>query len=493
MRKLKLTVLAAGVAIAMGSAACSKPAGTLEAAEETLGAANVKSIEYSGTGKWFQFGQAPNPTLPWPPFDVSSFKAAINYETPSARVDMVRKQTLELPRVRPVPAEARPTQVVSGTYAWNLAAPAGAAPGTAPVAQAQPAAVEERTMEIWVTPQGFLKAARANTATSEPANGGSTVSFAAAGKKYVGTINAQSQVEKVQTWMDTPVLGDTLVETVYSDYKAFGGVMFPAHIVRTQGGHPVLDITVSEVKLNPAVELPVPDQVKTFTPPPVQVNVQKLAEGVYYMTGANAHTIAIDQSDHIVAVEGPANEARSEAVIAKIKETIPNKPIRYVVNSHVHFDHSGGLRTYVDEGATVVTHQMNQPYFETAWAAPRTINPDRLARSKKTARFETVTDKRVLTDGKRNIEIHSIAGSGHNDGFLMVYLPKEKILIEGDAFTPGAADAPPPAVPNPYTVNLYENIQRLKLDVRQIAALHGPRLTTMADLRAAIGVKAQTN
>ena len=119
-------------------------------------------------------------------------------------------------------------------------------------------------MEIWVTPQGFLKAARAYNATSEPANGGSTVTFTVGGKnKYVGTINPQNQVEKVQTWLDTPVLGDTLVETAYSGYKDFGRVMFPAHIVRTQGGHPVLDITVSEVKLNPAVDIPVPDQVKT--------------------------------------------------------------------------------------------------------------------------------------------------------------------------------------------------------------------------------------
>ena len=167
------------------------------------------------------------------------------------------------------------------------------------------------------------------------------------------------------------------------------------------------------------------------------MNVQTLATGVYYLTGTNAHTIAIDQSDHIVAVEAPTNEARSQAVIAKIKETIPNKPIRYVINSHVHFDHAGGLRTYVDEGATVVTHQMNRPYFEQAWAAPRTLNPDRLAQSKKEAKFETVTDRHVLTDKNRNIEIHSIANSGHNDAFIMVYLPKEKILIEGDAFTPG--------------------------------------------------------
>ncbi len=490
MQRLNILVLVASVALI--SAACSKPAGTLEAAEETLGAANVRSIEYSGTGRWFQFGQAPSPTLPWPPFDVSSFKAAISYDTPSARVEMVRKQTLEPPRVRPAPVEQRPIQFVSETFAWNLASPAGAAPGNAPVPQPQPAAVEERTMEIWVTPQGFLKAARANNATSESADGGSTVTFSAAGKKYVGTINARNHVEKVQTWLDTPVLGDTLVETTYSNYRDFGGVTFPGHIVRTQGGHPVLDITVSEVKLNPVVDVSVPAQVKAFTPPPVQVNVQTLAPGVYYLTGTNAHTIAIDQSDHIVAVEAPTNEARSLAVIAKIKETIPNKPIRYVINSHVHFDHAGGLRTYVDEGATVVTHQMNRPYFEQAWAAPRTLNPDRLAQSKKEAKFETVTDRLVLTDKNRSIEIHSIANSGHNDAFIMVYLPKEKILIEGDAFTPGPADAPPPAVPNPYTVNLNDNLERLKLDVRQIAALHGPRLVTMTDLRTAIGAKSGT-
>ena len=348
-------------------------------------------------------------------------------------------------------------------------------------------------MEIWVTPHGFLKAARANNATSESASGASTVTFTANGRKYVGSINPQNQVEKVQSWLDTPVLGDTLVETTYSDYRDFGGVMFPGHILRTQGGHPVLDITVSEVKLNPVVDIPVPDQVRSFTPAPPQVIVQRLAEGVHYLTGAAAHTIANDQSDHIVAVEAPANEARSLAVLAKIKETIPNKPIRYVINSHVHFDHSGGLRTYVDEGATVVTHTMNQPYFEQAWAAPRTLNPDRLAQSKKEAKFTTVADKHVLTDRNRNIEIHAIANSGHNDAFLMVYLPKEKILIEGDAFTPTAADVPPPAVPNPYTVNLLENIERLKLDVRRIAALHGPRITTMADLRTAIGLRPNTS
>ena len=119
----------------------------------------MKSIEFSGTGRWFQFGQAPSPTLPWPQFDVSSYTATINYETPAARVQMTRKQTVEPGRVRPAPVEQRPDQYVSGTSAWNMAPPAGAPAGTPAAPQPQPAAVEERTMEIWSTPHGFLKAA----------------------------------------------------------------------------------------------------------------------------------------------------------------------------------------------------------------------------------------------------------------------------------------------------------------------------------------------
>ena len=483
MRTLMIPSLV--VAIAVASSACGPQAGSLQAANDTLGAAQVNTIEFSGTGRWYQFGQAPAPNLPWPQFDVSSYTATINYTTPAARVQMTRKQTIEPGRVRPAPVEQKPDQYVSGTTAWNLAAPAGAAPNTAPVAQPQPAAVEERVMEIWTTPHGFLKAALVNNATSTPSEGGSEVTFSSGKNKYVGIINAQNEVTRVQTWIDNPVLGDTEVVFTYSDYKDVGGVRFPSRIQRVQGEHPVLELTVSAVTANPTVNITAPAAANA-APVPVAVTVEKLANGVYYLKGGTHHSVAIDQKDHIVVVEGPQNEARSSAVIAKVKETIPNKPIKYLVNTHVHFDHSGGVRTFVDEGATIVTHQDNKPYYQKAWDAPHTINPDKLAQSKKTATFETFGDKHVLTDGSRTIEIHKITGGGHNDAFAMVYLPKEKILIEGDAYTPPAANAPPPTAANPFSVNLDENITRLKLDVKQIAPLHGPGVATMADLKAFI-------
>jgi glyoxylase-like metal-dependent hydrolase (beta-lactamase superfamily II) len=343
-------------------------------------------------------------------------------------------------------------------------------------------------MEIWTTPHGFLRAASANNATSQQVEGGSEVSFTVGGKyRYVGRINANNEVERVETWIDNPILGDTPVEFAYSDYRDFGGIRFPGRIVRTQGGHPVLELTVSSVVKNPELQIEVPDPVRSYAPPPVTVAVEKLADGVYYLRGGSHHSVAIDQADHVVVVEAPLDEVRSAAVIAKVKETIPNKPIRYIVNSHVHFDHSGGLRTYVAEGATVVTHEMNRPYYEKAWAAPRTLNPDALAKASRPATFETFAEKHELTDGRRRIEIHRLAGNGHNDAFAMVYLPAERILIEVDAWAPLAPNAPPPPSPSPFAINLYENVQKLKLDVRQIAALHGPRVATLADLQSSIG------
>ena len=139
---LRLIAVFLFLVMAASAAACAQQQpGTLQAASAALGAGDLKSIEYSGTGKWYQFGQAPNPTLPWPAFDVSSFTARINYETPAARVQMERIQVVEPNRQRPAPVQQRAVQVVNGTYAWNLAAPAGSAPGAAPVPQPQPAAV----------------------------------------------------------------------------------------------------------------------------------------------------------------------------------------------------------------------------------------------------------------------------------------------------------------------------------------------------------------
>jgi glyoxylase-like metal-dependent hydrolase (beta-lactamase superfamily II) len=471
------------ILLAAAVSACSqKPEPTpLENAAASMGVADVTALEFSGTGRWFQFGQSAAPGLPWPQFDVSSYTATIDYVKPAARVQITRKQTVEEGRVRPTPVEQKVDQYVDGTLAWNVPT-APAAGGNVPPPQAQPAAVAERQAEIWTSPHGFIKAAVFNKATTTAADGGTQVEFVADGRRYEGFLDASNQVTRVRTWIDNTVFGDTPLEVTYADYRKFGDLSFPGKISRSMGGHPVLDLTVTSVaKASPQIAAP----PEASTVAPVEVTVETIAKGVHYLRGGSHHSIAVDQADGIVVIEAPLHEERSNAVIAKVKELIPNKPIRFIVNSHHHFDHSGGLRTYVDEGATVVTHASNQPFYEQAWAAPRTLNADRLATSGKTAQFQTFTDKLVLKDKDHPVEVHHIAGNGHNDAFAMVYLPKERVLIEGDAWTPAAAGAPAPTTANPYTVNLLENVEKLKLNVRTIAALHGPGVATLAQLRAA--------
>jgi glyoxylase-like metal-dependent hydrolase (beta-lactamase superfamily II) len=168
-------------------------------------------------------------------------------------------------------------------------------------------------------------------------------------------------------------------------------------------------------------------------------------------------------------------------VIEAVRKLVPGKPIRYVINTHHHFDHSGGLRAAAAEGATVIAKAESKPYFERALATPARIRPDQLAKSGKKGAVRGVDDKTTLSDGSRTIELYKIGDSIHADTFLMAYLPKERLLIEADAFTPGPPNAKPPATPNANNVNLIENIERLKLSVDRILPIHG-RVVPLAEL-----------
>lgn len=454
----------------------------LEGVAKTLGAIDLKSIRYSGSGHLFAIGQNPNPSDPWPRFNLKSFARAINYETVSVRDELVRTQGENQPRGgggQPVVGEQRQVLLLSSTHAWNQVGDA---------ATPAPAAMDDRLLQLWTTPHGVIKAAIANHATVQSRTEGgktmTTLSFMAYGKfKVAAFINDRNLVEKVESWIAHPVLGDMLVETTYSDYRDFGGVKFPTKVFQRQGGFSSLDLTVSEVQPNVSVEIPVPDNVRQAS---VRVDAQKVVDGVWYLTGGTHHSVAVEMKDSLVVIEGPQNDERATAVIAEVKRLVPSKPIQYVVNTHHHFDHSGGIRAFAAEGATILTHEINRSFYGRAFAAPRTLSPDRLAQSGKQATIETMNDKLTLTDDTRTVELYHVKGNAHHDGLIMAYLPKERLLIEADAYTPAPPDTPPPAQANPFSVNLYENIERLKLTVDQILPIHG-RMVPLTELLKAIG------
>jgi glyoxylase-like metal-dependent hydrolase (beta-lactamase superfamily II) len=207
---------------------------------------------------------------------------------------------------------------------------------------------------------------------------------------------------------------------------------------------------------------------------------------VWFLAGGSHNSVAIEMKDHVVLVEAPLYDGRVTAVLEEVKKLIPGKPVRYVVNSHSHFDHSGGVRAAVASGATLVVQQGAKAYFEKALANPSRITPDLLSKSGARPKVMGVASRHVFKDATRVVEIHHLRDPLHVDTFLMVYLPKERLLIEADAYTPGAPGAAAPAKPSPLHLNLVENLQRLKLKPERILPLHG-RIVPASELYKAAG------
>jgi glyoxylase-like metal-dependent hydrolase (beta-lactamase superfamily II) len=461
------------LSLAFMMAACSSPrdaASVLRDAQEAMG--SVNSIQYSGTGMNAFFGQALTAGQEWPRREMSSYTRSINYEQRSARDEMNFAQ--------PTFGGQQQNTQVNGDKAWNVG-PNGPA--------AQLATAEERQLFIWLTPHGFLKAAAAaGNATLAETEGASELSFTTLGKyKVDGTIDAQNHVTRVATKVPNPVMGDTDLVATYSDYKDFGGVQFPAKILIEQGGFPLWDLNITSVMPNASVDLPVPDAVASATVPAVQTMSAKLANGVWHVTGGSHHSLVVEFNDHVTVIEAPLDEPRSLAVIAEAKKLVPNKPLKYVLTTHHHFDHTGGLRTYVAEGATVVTHQSNVPYFEKTLVAPATLSPDAQSKAAKAPMLQGVSGKDIITDGKQTIEIYATAGDTHTNEYTLIYLPGPRILVEADAYSPGPPNAPVPPMPPPNAVALYDELQKLKLNVATIAPIHGRGAVPFAEFRKFVG------
>jgi glyoxylase-like metal-dependent hydrolase (beta-lactamase superfamily II) len=464
-----LLLLAPTLAAAQGSR------GELERIARAMGATNLKSIEITGSGVDYAVGQSVVPGAPWPRFNVTDFTRAVDYQASALRDEYVRARAEDPPRGGGVPSrgEQRVRAFLSGDYAWNVV---GEAPVLVPITLA------ERRFQLWATPHGVVKAALANKATVQDR----TITFSIPGHMNVrASVDRKRLVEYVQATIPNAMLGDLTIEVRYSDYKDFGGVQFPLKIEQSAGGFPSVDLTITGVRPNAAVDLAVPETIRQAASPYAKVASEKVADGVWYITGGTHHSVAIEMSDHVVLVEGPLNDERALAVLAEARRLSP-KPVKFVVNSHHHFDHAGGLRAVAGEGITVLTHEVNRPFFSRVLAAPATVSPDHLARTGKKGAVEGVRDRQVLSDGTREVEIHHIAGNAHQDGMLMVYLPKERLLIQADAFTPGPANAPPPTPPHPFSVNLADNITRLGLNVDQLLPLHG-RIVPLAELNRAVG------
>jgi glyoxylase-like metal-dependent hydrolase (beta-lactamase superfamily II) len=478
-----VSLLALSSALACAPADDGDPARILDRVASAMGGKDrilaVRTLMVRGEGDNYNLGQNLTPDAELPRFQVTEFQRTIDFEHGRWRQEQSRVPTFFAANTNPV----RQITAIDGDIAFNVV-PSG------DVIRASETVARDRRRELSHHPIGILRAAWQPGALlrfEQQDSLHNIVAIDADEESHSLVIDRSTNLPvAVRTLTTHTNLGDVVVETSFADYRESGGLQLPMHITTKLDRFTLADIRLSSAVIDTVVaDLEATADLRGPGTPVQQINiaVEELAPGVWYLAGQSHHSALIEFADHLMLVEAPLGEERTLAVIARARELKPEKPLRYVVNTHHHFDHSAGLRAAIAEGLTVVTHASNEAFVREMAERPFTVAPDALARAPRPLQIETVSDRRVFEDATRRVEVFPLEGSQHAETLLAVYVPANRLLIEVDVYSPPAPDAvnPPPAV---FAPNLVENIRRLSLRVDRVVPLHG-RVATFAELEAA--------
>ena len=477
--------------VACGGAATPELQLIEDAAEAMGGLRSVRqttALTVEGEGRTFRLGQNSRPRADLPYYEVANYLLQVDYANQRWRLRQDRTSTF----LTGGPLYgARQTYGLDGDVAYDQQAD-GAVRASDEVAA-------RRWAEMYHNPLGIvlLGLDETSTVSNLREEGAEQVVdvVAANGTQFTLHVSGETGLpNKVVSASYHPNLGDVAIETLFEGYQETGGLGgFQGRLTLPRVYTTNLDrFTISRYSTTADTnadigDLSAPADVRAAPPPMAvaTVEVDEVTDGVWRLAGQSHHSALVEFEDFLVLVEAPQSEARTLAVIASARALRPDKALRYVVNTHHHFDHSAGIRAAVSEGLTVVTHRTNQSFYEDIVARRHSIVPDALTRNAQPLVLETVSSEGMfeITDGRRTLQIATVVDDPHSEGMLMAYLPRERILIEVDAFSPSAAASP-------FAEALLRNIEDRGLRVETIVPLHG-EMATLEDLENAVEQEAR--
>lgn len=478
--KTPLWMIAALAATAFGQTAEMKAvlgaAQALGGQEKVLA---VKTLTIEGSGIEPNIGQNPLPESPLLNWNVPEFKRVIDFPNARMRVEQHRVAQFDFA----LATDVHQTLGLDGGIAFNVN-------GEGKAQRVGDAVAQERRVEMLGNPVAIVRAAldpSAKLSNLRKKAGEQMLDIATAqGDHLTLAIDARTHLPAAVSWMTSSEnLGDVVNTTSFSNYETVNGLKLPQHYVTKIDFHNWVssDIQVSKNTLNEAADdLAAPASVKSAAapgPPAIRVDPQAVGKGVWWMAGnGNAFSILFEFDDHLTLFELPTSQARSKAVIDAARATVPGKPLTEVIVSHHHFDHTGGLRTAVAEGLTVISHKGNEAFFKEVTSRKATLKPDLLAQSGKTLKFRGVDDTLVLKDNSMEVAIYHVIGDHHAPLLLMAYVPREKILVQGDLLDVGWTQYP-------WAKVYADNLKMRNIDFAKDAPVHG-KIATPAEEQAAI-------
>jgi glyoxylase-like metal-dependent hydrolase (beta-lactamase superfamily II) len=300
------------------------------------------------------------------------------------------------------------------------------------------------------------------------------------------------------------IWGDVNYDVALSDWRTFGELKLPTTWLYQLNGRTVAEYRIAEVAFDAPVSaerFTAPAAVMADAPGPADgwvdyqwalrrqfigtytdsastsfdassssgLRLNVLAPGVQHVVGGTHNSLIVEMSDYLIVFDAPVSDWQSKWTIAAAKAKYPEKPVRYLVLTHHHMDHAGGMRAYVAQGATLVVGRGAADHYRKALAAPYLRNPDITGYDLGGTRIIEVADKQVFSDGKREVSA-ILYENPHAASTLMGYVEDARIAYVADVYTPGP---PLPAKINPALASVVSAVKKAGLQPQLVAGGHG--------------------
>ncbi|HKZ04623.1 MAG TPA: MBL fold metallo-hydrolase [Methylomirabilota bacterium] len=300
------------------------------------------------------------------------------------------------------------------------------------------------------------------------------------------------------------IQGDSTYDLVLSDWQVMDGLRVPTIQRYELNGALVQETRIAEVKVNPAAaadRFAIPDAYRAAAAKPATGDVpyqwvlrrqfigvyldsdspswdtrastglrlQQLAPGVQHVVGGTHHSLMVEMKDYVVVFDAPISDRQSNWVLSTARAKYLRKPVKYLILTHHHMDHAGGIRAYAAEGATIVVGRGAAAHYRKILAAPYTRNPDLPVTDLSKTAIVEVADSYVLRDGTREVHAYLIANP-HADSTLIGYVPDAKLGFVTDLWSPGT---PLGAQLNPGQAAVVAGVKKYGITPQRFAGGHG--------------------